>query len=518
MNGHLRSLLFCFGIWMGLGALASLTAYAQAAPAQPAVAPAAQPAAAPAAKPEPAPAKPETPPTHTVKKGLLKITVDLDGVFEAQSTAEIAVRLDEWVPTSPLTVVSSAKHGARVKKDEVLVKFDTEKLDKAIEELRAELKLSELGLQQAELQLRALERTTPLDVQANERSTRILTEDQRYYFDVQRPFDLKTAEQQLRSSKNMLEYQQEELRQLEKMYQADDITEETEAIVLKRARDQVEAAKMYVESAQMRHDFALKFGMPRDAERTKDAGQRQQIDLEKSKVTVPLAMQKQGLETDKLRVNQRRADERLKGLLADRERLTIKSPLEGVVYYGKATRGKFGDAQTVGEMLRPLGHVQLNQVFMTVVQPQTLAIRTTIPEEHIQRLMAGSSGTAIPTSRPDLKLPAVISHVGEVPLNPGNFDARLKVTVDKEAKSVMPGMACKVKLVPYLKKDALIVPPKAVQTDELDDHPYVYLLGKDGKAAKRPVTIGSKTDKAVEILQGLAEGDQVLLEAPKEGN
>jgi HlyD family secretion protein len=510
MNGQLRSHWFCVGIWMVLGAVTLHAAYAQDAPAKP--------ASAPAAKPETAPAKPEASPTHTVKKSLLRIAVDLDGVFEAQSTAEIAVRLDEWTPTSPLTVVNAAKHGARVKKGEVLVKFDTEKLDKAIDDLRADLKLSELGLQQAELQLRALERTTPLDVQANERATRILAEDQRYYFDVQRPFDLKMTEQQLKSSKNMLEYQQEELRQLEKMYKADDITEETEEIVLKRARDQVEAAKMHVESAQMRHDFALKYGLPRDDERTKESGQRQQIDLDKSKVTTPLAMQKQGLEMDKLRVQHRRSEERLKGLLADRELFAIKSPLEGVVYYGKATRGKFGDAQTVGEMLRPLGHAQLNQVLMTVVQPQAMAICTTIPEEHIQRLTAGSAGVAVPTSRPELKLPAVISHVGDVPLNPGNFDVRLKVTLDKDAKAVMPGMACKVKLVSYLKKDALTVPPKAVQTDEVDDHTYVYVLGKDGKASQRPVTIGPKTDKAIEILKGLAEGDQVLLEAPKEGN
>ena len=55
-------------------------------------------------------------------------------------------------------------------------------------------------------------------------------------------------------------------------------------------------------------------------------------------------------------------------------------------------------------------------------------------------------------------------------------------------------------------------------TDELDDQRYVYLVGKDGKPAKRNVTVGQKTDKLVEIVEGLAQGDKVLLEAPKEGN
>ena len=51
---------------------------------------------------------------------------------------------------------------------------------------------------------------------------------------MERPFTLKSTEFSLKMTKEKLEYEEEELRQLEKMYKADDITEETEAIVLKR--------------------------------------------------------------------------------------------------------------------------------------------------------------------------------------------------------------------------------------------------------------------------------------------
>ena len=43
------------------------------------------------------------------------------------------------------------------------------------------------------------------------------------------------------------------------MYKADDITEETEEIVLKRARDTVDRAKFCVQMAQLMHDQRLKF-------------------------------------------------------------------------------------------------------------------------------------------------------------------------------------------------------------------------------------------------------------------
>jgi multidrug efflux pump subunit AcrA (membrane-fusion protein) len=495
---------------------------AKPAAAKPDAAPAAKPDAAAAkpeaaaAKPEAAAAKPEAQSPHVVKPGLLKVTVELDGVFEAQSTGEIVVRLDEWIPPTGLTVASAVKHGANVRKGDVLVTFDTEKLDKTIADLTADLKLADLSLRQAEEQLAALQKTTPMDLEANERLARMTNEDRKQYFETEHPYQLKVVEFNLRSSKNSLEYMQEELRQLEKMYKADDVTEETEEIVLKRARDQVEYGKMMVEGAQMRHDFSVKYGMPRMEERMKDASQRQLLECDRTKIALPVALQKMQLDVEKQTVLRARSQERLKKLQADRERLTVRSPLEGLVYYGKCTRGKITDAGALGDVLRPFGTVQLNQVFMTVVQPASVTIRATIPEDQVHRLRAGVSGFAVPNAFPALRLAATLSRCSDVPVSPSSFDAQLKVVVPKEVKGVMPGMACKLKLVPYLKKDALTIPPKALMTEELDDQPFVYVADKDGKATKRPVTLGQKTDKQVEILSGLAAGEQVLLEAPKE--
>ena len=54
----------------------------------------------------------------------------------------------------------------------------------------------------------------------------------------------------VKKAKDYLEYQKEELRQLEKMYGADDLTEETEEIVLKRQRDAVELAIFSLQRAR----------------------------------------------------------------------------------------------------------------------------------------------------------------------------------------------------------------------------------------------------------------------------
>ena len=334
---------------------------------------------------------------------------------------------------------------------------------------------------------------------------------------MERPFTLKLTEFSLKSAKEMLEYEEEELRQLEKMYKADDITEETEAIVLKRGRDAVERAKFYVESSQVGHDHALKFLIPRRALEVKELTQRKLLEWEKAKVVLPVELSKQRLELEKLRFQRSQAEERLKHLLGDRELMTVRAPIDGIVYYGKITRGRTSDAAALIDSLRPHGGVAPNQVVMTVVQPRPMCLRATFPESDLHDFRPNVKGIATPTGFPDLNLPVTLDTTTDIPVSPGTFEARLTVEMKGRTKLIMPGMTCKVKLTPYLKKDALTVPPSAVVADELDDQKQtVEVLQKDGSTKTREVTIGRKTDKQAEILSGLSEGEEVVTE-PKKG-
>ncbi len=438
----------------------------------------------------------------------------MEGVFEAQTAQEILVKPEEW---SVLTVESAVPHGAEVRKGDVLLSLETEKLDHAIADLRNELKLSEVVIHQNEEQLQAMEKITPLDLEANQRSARNAQEDRKFFLDVDRPFALKATEFGLKMAKERLEYEEEELHQLEKMYKADDITEETERIVLKRARDTVDRAKFMLEYAKISHDQALKFSLPRVDEQVKELTERKTLDWEKTKIELPLAVQKQRLELKRLQVQWERNDDKLKKMLGDRELMTVKSPIDGIVYYGKCVRGNFSDSSTLAENLHHNGVIQSNQVVMTVVQPRPMFIRATVPEEQLHRLHPGLKGIATPTGYPDLRLPTAVDRVTDVPSARQTSMPGSPWRLDRQAKWLMPGMTCKVKLVPYLKKDAISVPLKAVNTDELDEQEhFVYVRQKDGKPKKQAVTIGQKSEKQAEILKGLAIGDKILLEAPKD--
>ncbi len=480
--------------------------------ATPAAAKKAEPAAK---KAEPAAEKKAEPPaTVTIKRSPLRVTVELDGVFEGDAAHEITVQTEEW---PALVLESAAPHGAVVRKGDVLLKLETDKLDRTIADLRADLKVSELAMHQAKDQLQSMEKALPVELEQGRRSARVAEEDRQFFFEVAKPFDLKAVEFELKMAKVVLEYQQEELRQLEKMYKADDITEETEEIVLRRARDNVEQAKFMLEFAQLNHDHALKFDLPRKEEQVNEAAKRTALDWEKNKAALPLAPQRLRLEMEKLRLAREQSQEKLQRLLADRKLMTVVAPTDGIVYYGKLVRGKASDATALGEALRPHGPVPPNQVLMTVVEPRPMNIRATVPEGDLHDVRPGLTGTAVPTGYPDLELSSTIDTVSDIPISPGNFDGRLTVDLEGKTKLLRPGMTCKVKLVPYRKTEAICVPPKALVTDELDEHKHsVQVLEKDGKITTRPVTIGRKTDKQVEILKGLEEGEKVVLEPEKD--
>src|SRR5690606_1057126 len=85
---------------------------------------------------------------------------------------------------------------------------------------------------------------------------------------------VKSIDLRLKSSRQQAENVREELRQLEKMYEADDLTEETEEIVLKRQRVAAEMADFMLESAKISHERTLERALPRNDLEQREALER----------------------------------------------------------------------------------------------------------------------------------------------------------------------------------------------------------------------------------------------------
>ena len=472
--------------------------------------------ASPAKGSAPAAAKPAAsgPATHTVKAEPFRVEISLDGTFVAQKMTEIVVKPDTW---STFKVEEAVKHGETVSRGDVLVKFDPKAIDEAVADGKTSQRLAEISLKQAEASLKMLEATTPMDVAMAERAKKMADEDRARYFKIEREMDKKSAEFSLKRAQQYLDNDLEELKQLEKMYAADDLTEETEEIVLKRQRAAVEQSKFYLEQAKLRYDETLQIRMPRSEESMKYSDQLLELATQQAKFSLPLSLEQQQLELEKAKVLRERSAEKFKKLLADQKLMTIESPVDGVVYYGKCVNGKWATGAAADAKLKVGKMVTANDPFMTIVGTRPMVVRAAVAEKDLQWIKSGLRGTARPAAYADLRAPVTVSEINGIPAADGTFAATLRVSLDADAEGLMPGMTCKVKLVPYQKTRTLTVPPTALKTDEIDDTKhYVQLVGDDAKPKKQPVTVGKRTAAKVEILDGLVAGDKVLKEYPKD--
>ena len=150
---------------------------------------------------------------------------------------------------------------------------------------------------------------------------------------------------------------------------------------------------------------------------------------------------------------------------------------------------------------------------MTVVTPRPFFIHAVAEEKDLHWLRPEMKGAALVAGYPDLRLPAKLEQLSNVPQTTGSFLARVAVETGADADMLMPGMTCSVKITAYSKQDALRVPKAAVFSD--DDEHYVYLAAK-GQPKKRIVKTGKTAGDKTEILEGLHEGDEILTAKPEE--
>lgn len=452
----------------------------------------------------------DKPSTHKIKPAPFRVELKLDGVFEPVRSHPVKLAPKVW---SELTVLEAAAHGQVVKKGDVLLRLDPEKFDQKVRDTEIGFELARLDLELAKGDLQFAEKTAPLDLASVERAYRNVQQDLERYLKVQQPFDIKSAQVSLKSAGDYLAYAEEELKQLKKMYKADDLTEETEEIILKRAQDSVDRARHSMAGSKISNDITVQFSIPRAEELKKEEGVRQQEVLVKSKAALARDLQKKRLGLDRQQLQFDKTKEALDELKADRAVLVIKAAAGGVVYHGSFNNGQWSGAGAASARLVKDGKLLAGDTVMTIVEPRPMWVRATVGEKEVRHLRAQAVGVAIPTADAALRLPVTLQVVPAVPTGADKFEVRLNVEPGEGADFLLPGMTCVVRVLAYENKLALAVPSSAVFDEGAKS--VVYLKTGKGHQAVA-VTLGRSSGGKTEILSGVKAGDEIHLEKPTE--
>ena len=186
------------------------------------------------------------------------------------------------------------------------------------------------------------------------------------------------------------------------------------------------------------------------------------------------------------------AEGKLKGAEAQVSYSEIRSPIDGLV----TQRPLFaGETATAGAPL------------ITVMDTSVLIAKAHIAQSAAQQMSVGDEAL-VQVPGIDKPVPAKVSLISPA-LDPGSTTVEIWLNIDNKKGALKVGTPVKVIVTGRTVKNAWTIPESAVLTAQ-DGSKSVMVIGADGTAHKKPVTLGIVDDGQAQVLSGLTPDDMVI--------
>ena len=245
----------------------------------------------------------------------------------------------------------------------------------------------------------------------------------------------------------------------------------------------------------------------------------QQLVSQEALDAAQLAVDTANVQIDAQRHTVEQAQSALQRAEDDLARTTILSPMDGIIIQLDAEKG---------ETVVPGSTNLPGSVIMTVADMSTLLAEVEVSEVDVVDVAIGQPAEVTVDAlgtEPQHGRVAEIATSGRKDLSLGTIRFRVKVALDNPHPDLRPAMTAKVAILTATSEQALTVPIQAVVKRALgedggelkgsaakgvDKKDVVYGI-EDGKAQARVVTTGIADELWVEVKDGLATGDEVVV-------
>lgn len=153
-------------------------------------------------------------------------------------------------------------------------------------------------------------------------------------------------------------------------------------------------------------------------------------------------------------------------------------------------------------------------VLATIQQMSPLVATFAIPEMYIDALNAAKQAGTLKVS---VMAPSGESQTGELTYlattkDPSTGSYMAKITFNNDKNLFVPGEFYHVRISTPQEVSQVTVPKTAIRTKDSGD--FVYIVNSEGLADAKSVLTGDEEDGRVVILEGLNEGDKVVIDPP----
>lgn len=441
----------------------------------------------------------------TVQPEPFRIEHRFDATVLPAEYSSLTLQPESW---KTFVIASLQDHGSAVKKDDVLISFEREAYERQLVDQTRAVATAELNLATQELNVAKLKEEVALQLTAAQQAKQVADENLDYFVKIGRPSSEKALVQDLKESEFRLAAAKEELKQLQQMYEADDLTEETEEIILDRQKFSVEAAEFSLERTKRAAESKRTFGLPREHEQLKRAAAEAAIALAKAEQNLPRSLQNAELELEGAREGLKRQKLELERLKKDGALLSWKAPADGIFLHGSLddNQWQLGD---LAKVLNVGSSVPLDRSLVSLAPEGAAPALTAWVAPSIARTLAPE--TAVSLTIPGHEEVSLTGKIASISASPSS-EAKQSITLATGWPAEVPALwtsPIRCTAVAYEKVDALQVPTNALQL-AADGSWTVEVKLADGKTERRGVTRGRVSGKSTEILSGLEPGQVVV--------
>ncbi|MEP5613398.1 MAG: efflux RND transporter periplasmic adaptor subunit [Cyclobacteriaceae bacterium] len=152
-----------------------------------------------------------------------------------------------------------------------------------------------------------------------------------------------------------------------------------------------------------------------------------------------------------------------------------------------------------------------------IINLSNMFIEVLVPETYITSVVPGKEAKVFfPILNTTVE--SKVKETGNY-INPNNRSFNVKVPVSNKNGSIKPNLTAKVKINDYYQKEAILI-PQSVVSENAEGEQYAYVVSgvkedQTAVAKRKIIKTGQTQDGLVEVLEGISNGDNIILEGAR---
>lgn len=441
-----------------------------------------------------------------VKRGPLTIDVLQSGTIKAKEQIIIKNELE-----GRTSIIYLVEEGTRVKAGDLLVELDSSSLldSKIDQEISAQN--AEASFISAKENLEVVRNQAESDIDVAQLTLEFAREDLKQYKEGEYPKLLREAEAQIKLAEEELERAQDTLAWSQKLWEEKYISENE----LQADRLAVTRRQLDLELAISSRDLLQNFTYHRQIKQLESDIRQAEMAYERTlrKANASVVQAEAELKARQAEYNQQK--DKLAKIEDQLTKTKLYAPAEGLVIYAtSAQRGGFRGNQ---EPLMEGQEVHERQELIYLPLGYSALAEVNVHEASLKKVHPGLPVVITVDALPGRKFIGKVDFIAPLPdaqsmwMNPDLRVYNTQISIEGEEPALRTGMSCKAEIIVAYYEDALYVP---VQSVIQVGGEYVVYVVNGSSPERRNVKVGLDNNRMIHILEGLQEGEKVLLNPP----